>query len=801
MNNQYRLPIIPEQFSDRKRIKSLISDALANARILYMCAYSGSGKFIAVTFYLYEMRDEVCWMDAKEIPDITTEIKELLESKEKIRYFVIDNAHKMSEKEFDELEQIILHTGQKFILISQSLRIPLFNGDTRYFVRTIGTEDLRYNSDEIYEYFLKNDFKLKKDEIQLLEKTTKGWQIYLFYIEQSMRVMGLPCGDEAIAHAKELLYQYLDEKFAEEYIEPEYMFLLNIGGFETISLEMIKNITGQANADRVMGDIMRKDSFVNMCALDTYHFNADYVEYFITRREKHIDEREIKRIYRKAGRYYEEQGNEEQAITCYQYIHDYQSIADILNNLTGSGVGEGEAFRLRKYYSIVSSEWIETSPNLCAHMAILSVLKLDLEDAQKWLGKIKSKCVDDKLDESIKRVWQNLFIYLDMTLPINDTGELIEKTKKYAQHIEDSELTMHRTSFTVNRPSVISGQWDLSIWAGLPDKELDSYGEYFRAIYKEDFAGVIEIIKAEFEYEKNNLKSALVHIVSAIYEIEGRKENIELLFVAYFIQMKIMVCAGQVITARPILDNIRAKIEESKAEWLLPNYRAIEVSEDLYENNLKEVEYWFENEAPDENKDFYVLDCYRYFIKTRVYILNEQYVQGIACIERMRPIVIRFQRHSDLLELELLSAVIHERMNDRKEAGRHLMEALKLAERFNYVRHVGDMGSPIYKVMMDLKDSHKGVSDKFFEEVMKVVKSVSERFPFYLKKEDVKTRLSNAETDVLRLMAQAKTNGEIADELCISVNTVKYHCKNIYQKLGVKNRSSAVAIGTQEKLI
>lgn len=800
MNNQYRLPVIPEQLSGRKRIKSLISDALANARILYICAYSGSGKFMAVTFYLYEKRDEVCWMDAKEIPDITTEIREILDSKEKIRYFVIDNAHKMSEREFDELEQILLHTSQKFILISQSLRIPLFNGDTRYFVRTIGTEDLRYNSDEIYEYFLEKDFKLKKEEIQLLEKTTKGWQIYLFYIEQSMRVMGLPCGSEAIAHAKELLYQYLDEKFAEEYIEPEYMFLLNIGGFETISLEMIENITGQANADRIMGDIMRKDSFVNLCALDTYHFNADYVEYFITRREKHIDEREIKRIYRKAGRYYEELGNEEAAIMCYQYIHDYQSITDILNNMTISGVGEGEAFRLRKYYSIISGEWIETSPNLCAHMAILSVLKLDFEGAERWLDKIKKKCVDDKLDESIKRVWQNHFIYLDMTLPINDTDELIEKTQKYAQQMEDSELTMHRTSFTVNRPSVINGQWDLSIWACLPDEVLNCYGEYFRAIYKEDFAGVLEIIKAEFEYEKNHLKSALVHIVSAIYEIESR-QNIDLLFVAYFVQMKIMVCAGQIITARPILDNIRTKIEESEAAWLLPNYRAIEVSEDLYENNLKEAEYWFENEAPNENKDFYILDCYRYFIKTRVYILNEQYVQGIACIERMRPICIRFKRHSDLLELELLSAAIYERMNDRKEANKHLMEALKLAEKFHYVRQVGDVGPLIYKVMMDLKDNHKGVSDKFFEEVMEVVQNVSERFPFYLKREEVKTKLSNAELDVLRLMAQAKTNGEIADELCISVNTVKYHCKNIYQKLGVKNRSSAVAIGTQEKLI
>lgn len=49
--------------------------------------------------------------------------------------------------------------------------------------------------------------------------------------------------------------------------------------------------------------------------------------------------------------------------------------------------------------------------------------------------------------------------------------------------------------------------------------------------------------------------------------------------------------------------------------------------------------------------------------------------------------------------------------------------------------------------------------------------------------------LSAREIDVLRLIAAGKLNKEIADELCISVNTVITHRKNLSTKLGIKSAS------------
>ena len=51
--------------------------------------------------------------------------------------------------------------------------------------------------------------------------------------------------------------------------------------------------------------------------------------------------------------------------------------------------------------------------------------------------------------------------------------------------------------------------------------------------------------------------------------------------------------------------------------------------------------------------------------------------------------------------------------------------------------------------------------------------------------------LSDREIEVLRLVGQGKSNKEIAMDLDISVNTVKVHVSNIYQKIDVSSRTEA----------
>ena len=58
------------------------------------------------------------------------------------------------------------------------------------------------------------------------------------------------------------------------------------------------------------------------------------------------------------------------------------------------------------------------------------------------------------------------------------------------------------------------------------------------------------------------------------------------------------------------------------------------------------------------------------------------------------------------------------------------------------------------------------------------------------------TGLTRREHEVLGLIADGRTNQEIAKELCISVPTAKVHVRHILEKLGVRTRTQAAVLAT-----
>jgi DNA-binding NarL/FixJ family response regulator len=64
-----------------------------------------------------------------------------------------------------------------------------------------------------------------------------------------------------------------------------------------------------------------------------------------------------------------------------------------------------------------------------------------------------------------------------------------------------------------------------------------------------------------------------------------------------------------------------------------------------------------------------------------------------------------------------------------------------------------------------------------------------------------RVQLTPREMTTLRLMADGKTNKEIANELAISERTVKTHLGHLFEKLNVTNRTEAIKIATRRGLV
>ena len=63
---------------------------------------------------------------------------------------------------------------------------------------------------------------------------------------------------------------------------------------------------------------------------------------------------------------------------------------------------------------------------------------------------------------------------------------------------------------------------------------------------------------------------------------------------------------------------------------------------------------------------------------------------------------------------------------------------------------------------------------------------------------EVLGRLTGRERDVLRLLADGLMNAQIAERLSVQESTVKFHIQNIFQKLGVTNRTEAAQVYYRE---
>lgn len=73
---------------------------------------------------------------------------------------------------------------------------------------------------------------------------------------------------------------------------------------------------------------------------------------------------------------------------------------------------------------------------------------------------------------------------------------------------------------------------------------------------------------------------------------------------------------------------------------------------------------------------------------------------------------------------------------------------------------------------------------------------------FSINTEAIETlKISSRELEVLQLMAKGLSNQEIADTLFVSLNTIKTHNANLFEKLDVKRRTQAVEVAKKLQII
>ena len=149
-----------------------------------------------------------------------------------------------------------------------------------------------------------------------------------------------------------------------------------------------------------------------------------------------------------------------------------------------------------------------------------------------------------------------------------------------------------------------------------------------------------------------------------------------------------------------------------------------------------------------------------------------------------------------MIEILLLQALAHQAQGNIPLALAPLGRALALAEPEGYVRIFVDEGQPMAHLLsaagaQGMMPDYVAKLLAVFEAEEQTSKDKAHRSPA-LPAQPLVEPLSERELEVLQLIAQGLSNREIGQRLFLALPTVKGHNRNIFGKLGAKNRTQAV---------
>jgi LuxR family maltose regulon positive regulatory protein len=165
--------------------------------------------------------------------------------------------------------------------------------------------------------------------------------------------------------------------------------------------------------------------------------------------------------------------------------------------------------------------------------------------------------------------------------------------------------------------------------------------------------------------------------------------------------------------------------------------------------------------------------------RARAYLAEIRRADALDALDGAHP---RCVRHEVVRDVERARAV-----DDREEAARLVAGIVKLAAPSGMLQTIASQGPEIFELVEHAAgDAPTAWLDRLRRAAIVPAPSMG-------RTNDLIEPLTERELDVLRFLPSRLTIREIATELYVSVNTLKFHLRMIYRKLGVRSRAEAAA--------
>jgi LuxR family transcriptional regulator, maltose regulon positive regulatory protein len=199
-----------------------------------------------------------------------------------------------------------------------------------------------------------------------------------------------------------------------------------------------------------------------------------------------------------------------------------------------------------------------------------------------------------------------------------------------------------------------------------------------------------------------------------------------------------------------------------------------------------------------------------YLVLARVLLAEQAPRRALGLVERWLALAVTQERTGSIIELRALQALASAACGDERGALAALAEALALAWPEGYLRVFVDEGAPMASLLGTLLAA--GPRDGLASQVPPdYLRRLTDAFQHAGVTSFGRGRrgavpglvepLSERELEVLALLAVGRSNQQIAEELVVALDTAKKHVSRVLDKLGVANRTQAVARARELELL
>lgn len=785
---------------------------------------------------------------------LTSLINEIADCGDK-RLLVLDDYHLVISQPIDNNLTFLIENipSQMHLVIAtrEDPLIPLGRLRARDQMTELRAVDLRFTSDEAAEFLNRvMGLNLSPEDITALEKRTEGWIAGL-----QLAAISLQGRDDthklidSFTGSNRLILDYLIEDVLKQQPENIQAFLLQTAILDMLNESLCDAVTDQVNSQKILEELERANLFI--VPLDNerrwYRYHRLFADLLRQRLRQKISE-QLPILHLRASHWFEQNGFIERAIEHSLKIDDFERVADLAEFAWREMNLNYQSIAWLKWVKSLPEELILARPMLSTDYgwALIDIgdfeaADLRLRDAERWLERTISGNQEQEppafkpavLNEDQLRslsIWiANGRAYLAQALGdvpatiqyAQQALDLLPKNNYFErglsaillgfaywssgdleeayQAVDEAISNMHmlgNISYIISFSSYLT---DIMVSQGRLRETERTYTKLLEFVNKQDTStvkesAVLHLGLSEIYLEQGDMEAAKFHLDKS--EELGNLPSFPPWFRHWTLaRIKVKESEGDLDGVLKIL----GEAENMYYRHPIPDVRplpALISRAQLVQGRLNDALLWVNESGLSINDDLSYLREFEHITLARMMIAQYKHDQDdiviqdlIGFLERLLKSADEGNRLDSLIEILVLQALTYEAVDDIPHALSILGRVLTLAEPEGYLRVFVREGPLMEALLKRVKVEDEKVKE-YAHKLLTAFNGTESHPPI---SQPLIDPLSERELEVLALIAQGLTNQEIGRRLYLSLNTVKVHTRNIYSKLGVNNRTQAVA--------